>query len=255
MLEDRKQLTELDDDFITLWSNYIIYQDMDLVLPFLEILAENGQINAIQSWYLLKNPEAKNDKIDMIVDSFDLSCGHNKIWAMANREYSKAKNYFIELENSIKELNKQAIETDETYYFRRRNELIGILASTGYSKLNKLALKKSLETLSNTKSSLVCETSMEIANSFPNLFNYQFGEKSILQTKKTLIEDHKKAPNDPATAFALAKHLHLFGKNEQDYQTASDICKNLSSRELHTFPSKLQEDSTEKLESTAKIKD
>lgn len=44
----------LDNDFITLWSNYILYHDKGQIIKPLTMLAEKGQINAIQSWYLLK---------------------------------------------------------------------------------------------------------------------------------------------------------------------------------------------------------
>lgn len=251
MLEDRKNLTELDDDFITLWSNYIIYQDKDVILPFLEILAEGGQINAIQSWYLLKNPEAKNDKIDKIVDTFDLSSNFNKIWAMANRAYDKNREQISYLEETLSTLHKKDVKENDAFSHRRKNELLQVLASTSYAKYSKDALKKGLSVLDTTKSPLVAERCLEMCSTFPNYIYYQFDEKMMKQLKTLLLEAHKNFPDDPAIAFALAKILHFFGNNNsklkipKDNQMAIDLLYELSERELHTFVSEQQETNSE----------
>ena len=59
----------LDNDFITLWSNYLLYNDANAIIKPLRILAEKGQINAVQSWYLLKKEDEHSEKIDKIVES------------------------------------------------------------------------------------------------------------------------------------------------------------------------------------------
>lgn len=248
MLEHKEKLTELDDDFITIWSNYIIYQDKDIILPFLENLAENGQVNAIQSWYLLKNPEAKNDKIDKIVDSFDITSNYNKIWAMANRSYDRNREQLSYLENTILSLHKKDTEENDGFSHRRKNELLQVLASTSYAKYSKQALESALSVLDTTKSPLIAEQCLEITSTFPNCLHYQFDEKTLNHLRKTLLEDHKKFPNNPAISFALAKHLHFFGNNNselkmpKDNRMAIDLFYNLSERKLHTFNSEPQEE-------------
>lgn len=250
MLEHKEKLTELDDDFITIWSNYIIYQDIDIVLPFLENLAENGQINAIQSWYLLKNPEAKNEKIDQIVNSFDLTSNYNKIWAMANCAFDKNRKQISYLEETYSNLHKKDIEENDAFSHRRKNEILQILASTSYAKYSKEALKKGLSVLDTTKSPIVAERCLEMASTFPNYIHYHFDEKMIKQIKNLLLEEHKNNPNNPAISFALAKNLHYFGNNNsklkmpKDNQMSVDLLYNLSERKLHTFTSEPQEDTT-----------
>ncbi len=58
--------TCLDDDYITLWSKFIINESINTdFFDYLTSLAELGQINAIQSWYLL----AKKDDSNPIIES------------------------------------------------------------------------------------------------------------------------------------------------------------------------------------------
>lgn len=248
MLEQKEKLTNLDDDFITLWSNYIIYQDKDIVLPFIEILAENGQLNAIQSWYLLKNPEENNEKIDTIVDSFGVTSNYDKILAMANRSYDKNREHISYLEETFSNLHKKDVEENDAFSHRRKYELLQVLASTSYAKYSKQALERALSVLDTTKSPLVAERCLEMTSTFPNSLHYQFDEKMIKQLKKCLLEAHKNFPDSPAVSFALAKHLHFFGEDNskfkmpKDNKMAVDLLYELSERKLHTFDSELQEE-------------
>ena len=47
------QLTKLDDDYITVISDYLLYEDKERVINNITKLAELGQINAIQTYYIL----------------------------------------------------------------------------------------------------------------------------------------------------------------------------------------------------------
>lgn len=49
MLETR--LTELDLEFIKLWSEFLLEDNANAIMPKLKDLAMKGQINAIQEWY------------------------------------------------------------------------------------------------------------------------------------------------------------------------------------------------------------
>ena len=89
MLE--KEVSQLDQDFITVWSRYILLDKNSIdvnalheIKKELEKLARLGQINAIQSYYLFNPPG------DKIIDSYvqdlmlkdDLS--FNELWAIGN---------------------------------------------------------------------------------------------------------------------------------------------------------------------------
>lgn len=104
--------TKLDDDFITLWSRYILTDDFSKEdMNALKNLACLGQINAIQSWYLF-NGVGDCKEIDEKVKLFEKEkiINHNKLWALAS--------YY------------KCIESDE--YLRLNNEINNI-----YDKINK----------------------------------------------------------------------------------------------------------------------
>lgn len=72
----------LDDDFITVWSMFILTQDYNCIKGHLEKLAEMGQINAVQSWYLFQNI-GDNEHIDAIVKGYS-GRTFNEAFALGN---------------------------------------------------------------------------------------------------------------------------------------------------------------------------
>lgn len=57
--------TQLDDDYVTVHSRYLITCDVNLVIDDIEKLAEKGQLNAMRFWYLVRT-QGQNSKIDNI---------------------------------------------------------------------------------------------------------------------------------------------------------------------------------------------
>lgn len=255
MLEQREDLNKLDEDFITICSNYFLYQDKELILPLIEKLAENGQVDAIQLWYLLKNPESENAEIESIVDAFDTSDNYNNILSQAIREYAKNRDQIDNLEKSILEFNKKDVEDNDSYSFRRKNELIRYLSSTSYAKLSKLALKQATQLFEETNSPIVGEKCLEMSTSVPNLFGHKISDKTTNEIREALMDSYNNYPNDPAVCFSFAKYLNYFGQSENipmNNQLAMDLFSELSSRELHTFLAEPQETTAETKEPAPK---
>jgi len=73
---------ELDNDFITIWSKYFLTNDKTAIKEYVEALAELGQINAVQSWYLISGGK-ENKNINAIVKSYN-GGNFNEYLAMAN---------------------------------------------------------------------------------------------------------------------------------------------------------------------------
>ena len=99
---------ELDNDFITLWSKFLLTNDKKAIIDGIEALAEMGQINAVQSWYLI-NQGTQNKNIDKILSSYNGS-NFNEYLAMANA---------IDLEEINRDINagiKYADNYCETYF-------------------------------------------------------------------------------------------------------------------------------------------
>lgn len=106
-----KEVSQLDQDFITVWSKYILLDKNSIdenvlheIKKELEKLARLGQINAIQSYYIFNPPG------DKIIDSYvqDLmlkdNLNFNELWAIGN--------YFRALEDFRGEFRKDL----ETYF-------------------------------------------------------------------------------------------------------------------------------------------
>ena len=72
--------SELDRDYITLWSKMAIEENRDSYFEELEVLAEMGQINAIQSWYHMHDV-GENPKIDAIASAMDSEDDFNQLYA------------------------------------------------------------------------------------------------------------------------------------------------------------------------------
>lgn len=99
----------LDDDFITVWSMFILTQDYGCIKGSLEKLAEMGQINAVQSWYLFQN-EGDNEHIDAIVRGYK-GLTFNEAFAIGNfmeRKQDQRKKY-SEIVNRLAEVVDEEI--------------------------------------------------------------------------------------------------------------------------------------------------
>ena len=79
---------ELDNDFVTLWSKKIVSGEDTLIFKDLTKLAELGQINAIQSWYLLAKDNDDNAVIDNNVENLG-NGGANEMLAIAHKDFFK----------------------------------------------------------------------------------------------------------------------------------------------------------------------
>ena len=148
------KFNSLDDDFITLWSNYILYNDTTLIIKPLEKLAEKGQINAIQCWYLLKKPEQQNEAL-----------------AIAHKTYARTKADLDELTDKILELEKRETKyanmnsdpyCSEISYFNELQYMVDKYRQTEFADKIRDAAKITSQTAQNTKSCLVFERLYEI---------------------------------------------------------------------------------------------
>lgn len=108
------EFSDLDNDFITLWSKYIVTKDLSLIVNDLQKLARLGQINAVQSWYLFK--QKGDDKvIDSIVSGYT-GGSYNELFAIGNYNstISQNKDKHNELMDDLRYLaDRQGVEDYE----------------------------------------------------------------------------------------------------------------------------------------------
>lgn len=240
---------ELDNDFITLWSKYILWNDTSSIIKPLERLAEMGQINAIQSWYLIKKQEEKNEKIDAIVDGY-YGKSFNEALAIAHREYDRSRSELIKLGNQIiknYELGVELAQTnldkgyripiEENRYFIERERLIEEYRNTEYAKLLTIAADLTEQACQTAKTISVFERLFELYAANPLVLdNDRISEKTIAEVKKMArsVINNKKASEEDKTRvkFILGKNILFFSKKEKDQTEGTNIMFELSKRPL-----------------------
>ena len=183
----------LDDDFITLWSQYILYNDTAMIIKPLEELAEKGQINAIQSWYLLKNPEEKNATIDAIVDGY-YGDSFNESLATANRLYSQNKQQINHLREKIVETTDKKSEYisrfghSSDWINQDLNQLINKYLNTEYATQHQKTLQLAEHTALSLSSATAWQRLYELYLADPIMYlysdgHYEIDKKSIKQIR------------------------------------------------------------------------
>ncbi len=241
---------KLDNDFITLWSKYILWNDASSIIKPLERLAEKGQINAIQSWYLIKKQEEKNEKIDAIVDGY-YGKSFNEALAIANRVYDRDRAELIELRKQISENYDLGVELaqtkyDEGYiipkeenrYFIEMNRLIEEYKNTEYAKLLMYAADLTESACRSAKTVMVFERLFEIYTANPVVLDCDsLHEKTIKEVgkvaRKYLKEYSDHSDEDLIRAkYTLGKNLLFFSKNKKERAEGTKILLELSKRPL-----------------------
>jgi len=236
---------QLDDDFITLWSNFILYHNTNAIIEPLQRLAEKGQVNAIQCWYLLKKPEQQNEIIDSIVDSY-YGDGFNEALAIANRTYDKTKPELLALKEKIAEyhekgkkralprINEDDVMTEEidNIYFRKRDELVEDFRATEYAKQLVNAAELTELAATTTKSCLIWERLLEIYVANGLILNYnRISEKDHQSIRKALRKRLKVDPQNSVSKFTLAKSLSFFSDKKKEFESVH-ILTELANRPL-----------------------
>ena len=245
----------LDNDFVTIWSRYIKTNDVTLIIDDLEKLAELGQVNAVQSWYLFKK-EGDNAKIDSIVQDYIQTQGnYNELWAIGNFYSSDSEQREL-LYTIIEEYEEFATKANECAFFEEDEEMeFARKASeqrnkyyneTFYHYFNDatwsiLSLAQRLEELPLYER--VAEMQYTLASYIP------FSEEALKMHKtakgnnkifiKRAIKEYKsrvkRNPNlnindDVMFYFSLAKGIILF-KNKKYYKIGFDLLTQLSNRD------------------------
>ena len=234
---------ELDNDFISLWSKYLLTNDTSKIMKNITKLAELGQINAIQSYYILTDEE--NKQIDSFTNKTNLpdvnSASANLILAKTHRLYQELQRD-LECLREIKDRNTESYHTlvrefnekiltylcgVETYlkaasyhYGLTRNALVAerlIEVSEGVGKNNLKHLKDANE---------YCNSRLDLSDTYkPQLF--------LKSTVAKLLKDMYVAePKNPQVAFAYAKNLLFFSFGGKKKAEACSILQELSEREL-----------------------
>ena len=129
---------ELDNDFVTIWSKFLLTEDKAAIVNEIEALAELGQINAVQSWYLVRQGRP-NKIIDEIVSNYNAS-NFNQLWAMATSRDTER------LDREFKEAREWAEDYSEEYFVSTEYALVRYLQENcDYFRYMKAAIDMTIQ--------------------------------------------------------------------------------------------------------------
>ena len=212
MLENN--FNELDNDFVTLWSKYLVTGNLNLEV--LTKLAELGQVNAIQSYYLLEDDEAfPNHVIEK--NCKNLPNDYNGRYAKLNRIFR------------IKSNNPKAATMFLSGGYGEMAKAITLAKIDYEEKENALSGERYLEMLYSMTASNLDEES---------LFDLSMLAKEV----RDRIESGYERYGEPQYAFALGKNMLFFGEDKQMQDNAKLLLGELANRE---YSKKLNNHKTE----------
>ena len=227
---------ELDNDFVTLWSKKIVSGEDTLIFRDLTKLAELGQINAMQSWYLLAKKDDDNAIIDNNVSNLG-NGGANELLAIAHEDFFKndrlaqmcAWDEMASWGYFINRTERQEQEFDDLKYE---------IKSSTYGNYYVTAIEMYYDNYEKTHNPLSLERFYEMMAGRTDMHKKLFSidaRRSIIEfrkLRKTLLEMYQQDKNNVAVAFALGKNLTLFKANDKLKALGNQILTELSKREL-----------------------
>lgn len=230
------ELNEFDNDFITLWSDYFLNQDASKVIKPLEKLAEMGQINAVQTWLLLKKFEDRNEIIEKYIEKLLLKNSYDfeECLVLANYFYqfdtTEQQDEFAKIRDSLYQYVMQYDQTNDqslvqTIEYLKHN--FRGFCSVEYNYQAGVALN---QIISETSDPIFAESLFETLLS-TNFYYFIVKPSFIKKTKNALIKENKKYPEDVQVQFFLAKHLAMFGDRKES-EMGKQMLSKLSEREL-----------------------
>lgn len=230
---------KLDDDFVTIWSQYVMFHDTAAIIEPLTRLAEKGQINAIQSWYLIKRPEVKNDKIDGIVSSY-YGDSFNEALAIAHKIYDRDREKIQSLYESIsyvyervRECEREGSAKRARGFYNEANDLVKELNDTEYATQLDRAARLTIDTAKSSRLGFVWERAIELCEGSPLILGGRVEQKSINNVRKAMRKRLKENPQDISALFSLGKSLTFFDASKKEKLEGVTILRKLAARPLH----------------------
>lgn len=249
--------TALDKDFMTLWSKYLLTGSMDQTR--LTALAELGQVNAVQSYYLFTDAKQKNQTIDGIVDLYSPN-DLNQQLAILNRRH---RNLVGELDQLDVNVGATEIFKYQRLYHQNVMDLVTMFERTHnilyLCRANEVAINDDY-LKDSAKKRLQAITDKELGKLWKKMKTYT---TNIYETDGTVttVEGYHSTyglmgkpctiiEHQPPLAlqFAVAKHNTYFVKNDYFHQGDKklgrallfNIAKRNYSKELNTRVAELQ---------------
>lgn len=204
------KLSRKDVDFIILLSTYLLNEDYSTIQDKITRLAELGQVNAIQYFYLMKPEFEVNYKIDkkleglLGVESFEVD--------FAVKNYLNAKK-----------------KTDE--HFPNKYEGIEKLEGKTVFEAEKECFKKIKLLLEQNQNPIIFERYLEIKFLLGKKLTIK-DRQNIKKIEEKLLKNYKENPKNVENTFALAKLMALFSEDDNHKILGKQILSEISKIEL-----------------------
>lgn len=255
----KRELDNLDNDFITIWSRWLLSaENYDVIKGDLRQLAMCNQINAVQYWYWF-NSQGVCPEIDEIVRNFNLAT-FDEMFAYSNFKWSDSKEHltltklFEQLQHNRRAstLSYLARDFDDmekyhnnlTFY---REQILGmpmnkycrmagdIALNVAVDDNDLVLMQEALEMLEIYRKRVALESvDKKLKDKLQDLNNVVI--KGLIKTYKQLIKRGNKATilENPELCFALAKAILMYPTQRKFtyFKHAIDILRVLANREL-----------------------
>lgn len=236
------ELTTLDNDFITIWSDFILNGPSDKFRTTLTKLAELGQINAIQSWLLIDDGKTENKKIEEYVKAIENNSvlNYNEMIVLAHKYYQNEKesiNRQFRLYYEQKQyINENSFHWDSATLEDNEDELLEIKHSIRQFKsinFDRQAILDITKTPGYFSNPFLMERNAELVEGSPAGIFFGGEERAKRNSFKMLKKLFKKDQNDVRINYHLGKNLVFWQKDNSKAQALGiKILSKLASREL-----------------------
>ncbi len=226
-----------DDNFISLYSKYVLNRNEKQFINDLELLAENGDKNAIENWYRLKGDDRTNENIEMLVKQYSGKNIHERL-VLSYKLFVKDKNliddiyqdiYYAHIQSLKYNKNSNRRDKSKNPYNKKKRDLIKKLQSTSYAKSIIKLVHDIMKDRNLVENSNIFGTLLDIYLSEPLILSSTISKSNARFLMKALNEHVQENPNDKYSLFTLGRAYCMLGRSQKEKEIGNEILYSLTS--------------------------
>jgi len=210
---------ELDNDFITIWSHYILSQSKSAAFYEVAKLAELGQLDAQQKWFLISG-NLQCDAVNRQVKEYKTD-NYMQCLVLANKYYNAEKDLLKLLLTDMK--NQDTKAGFQSYRFD--------ITQLNYYRYLSRAISLCDEKIKSGNGTLI-DQEMYLEMVLQNPLHEEEDLKNYRKVRSALACEYYKDNSNSEVAFALAMNYRNFGKKKLNLHKSNLILQRLSQRKL-----------------------
>lgn len=226
-----------DDNFIHVYSKYVLNKNEKQFINELELLAENGDKFAIENWYRLKGNDKSNENIEMLVKQYSGKNIHERL-VLSYKLYGEDKNIIDSIYQDIYDAHIQSLRYNEKSYSRdkyrnpynkKKRALIKELQSTLYAQSIIELVHDIIKDKSLVENNNIFGTLLDMYLSEPLILSSTISKSDARFLMKALKEHVQENPNDKYSLFTLGRAYCMLGRNQKEKEFGNEILYSLAS--------------------------